>query len=57
MRRSEQGHTFILLTRSEIMHIVKVGNYEVGAGRPMLLLAGPCVLEGYERSLAIGKAV
>ena len=54
MRRSEQGHTFILLTRSEIMHIVKVGNYEVGAGRPMLLLAGPCVLEGYERSLAIG---
>ena len=39
------------------MHIVKVGNYEVGAGRPMLLLAGPCVLEGYERSLAIGKAV
>ena len=39
------------------MHIVKVGNYEVGAGRPMLLMAGPCVLEGYERSLAIGKAV
>ena len=39
------------------MHIVKVGTYEVGAGHPMLLMAGPCVLEGYERSLAIGKAV
>ena len=39
------------------MHIVKVGNYEVGQGKPMLLLAGPCVLEGYERSLKIGKSV
>ena len=39
------------------MHIVKVGSYEVGQGRPLVLLAGPCVLEGYERSLAIGKEV
>lgn len=39
------------------MHTVKVGNYEVGQGKPLLLIAGPCVLEGYERSLAIGKAV
>ncbi|MEG1727508.1 MAG: 3-deoxy-8-phosphooctulonate synthase [Acidaminococcaceae bacterium] len=39
------------------MQIVKVGSYEVGAGRPMLLMAGPCVLEGYEHSLAIGQAV
>lgn len=39
------------------MHIVKAGPYQVGAGQPLLLLAGPCVLEGYEHSLAIGKEV
>ena len=39
------------------MHIVKVGSYEVGQGRPLVLLAVPCVLEGYEHSLAIGKEV
>ncbi len=37
------------------MNIVTVGNYKVGQGCPMLLMAGPCVLEGYERSLMIGK--
>ena len=36
------------------MNIVTVGNYKVGQGCPMLLMAGPCVLEGYERSLMIG---
>ena len=30
------------------MQIVKVGNYEVGQGRPLMLMAGPCVLEGYD---------
>ena len=39
------------------MHIVKVGPYKVGPGQPMLLFAGPCVLEGYEHSLAIGQEV
>lgn len=39
------------------MHIVKVKDYLVGEGQPLLLLAGPCVLEGYERSLAIGRRV
>ncbi len=39
------------------MHIVNVGPYKVGPGQPLLLLAGPCVLEGYEHSLAIGKEV
>ena len=37
------------------MHIVKVGDYVVGQGNPLMLMAGPCVLEGYERSLMIGK--
>ena len=39
------------------MHIIHVGPYKVGPGQPMLLLAGPCVLEGYEHSLAIGQEV
>jgi 2-dehydro-3-deoxyphosphooctonate aldolase (KDO 8-P synthase) len=43
--------------KEEFMHTVKIGKYEVGQGHPLLLLAGPCVLEGYEHSLAIGKEV
>jgi len=34
---------------------VKIGNIEVGGKNPLLLIAGPCVLEGYEHSLMIGK--
>ncbi len=32
----------------------KIGNIEVGGGK-LFLLAGPCVLEGFERSLMIGR--
>lgn len=39
------------------MKTVAIGNYLIGGKEPLALLAGPCVLEGYERSLAIGKAV
>ena len=34
------------------MNIVKVGNIEFGGGK-LILMAGPCVLEGFERSLKI----
>ncbi len=37
------------------MQTVSIGDYKVGQGQPLLLMAGPCVLEGYERSLMIGK--
>ena len=37
------------------MKTVAIGNYKVGAGHPLLVMAGPCVLEGYERSLMIGR--
>ena len=37
------------------MNNVRIGNFEVGPGNPLVLIAGPCVLEGYERSLCIGK--
>lgn len=33
---------------------VEIGNFEVGGGI-LILIAGPCVLEGYERSLKIGR--
>ena len=36
------------------MNIVTVGNIEFGGGQ-LVLLAGPCVLEGFERSLLIGR--
>ena len=36
------------------MNKVKVGNIEIGGGK-LVLLAGPCVLEGLERSLKIGR--
>ena len=38
------------------MNIVKIGGIEFGGGK-LVLLAGPCVLEGYERSLMIGRRV
>lgn len=38
------------------MQTIKIGDrYQVGQGHPLLVMAGPCVLEGYEHSLAIGK--
>ncbi len=38
------------------MQTVKIGPYSVGAQNPIALIAGPCVIEGFERTLAIGKA-
>lgn len=36
------------------MHSINLGNIEIGTGK-LILLAGPCVLEGFERSLKIGQ--
>ena len=36
---------------------VKIGNVTVGGGAPLVLIAGPCVLEGVERSLKIGSEI
>ena len=36
------------------MNKFKIDDIEVGGGN-LILLAGPCVLEGYERSLKIGR--
>ena len=36
------------------MNTFKIGDIEIGNGN-LFLMAGPCVLEGYERSLKIGK--
>ena len=39
------------------MNTVKIRDFEIGAGNPLTLLAGPCVLEGLERSLYIGREI
>lgn len=39
------------------MNTVRIREFEIGAGRPLALLAGPCVLEGLERSLYIGREI
>lgn len=39
------------------MNKVKIGNFYVGAKEPLVLIAGPCVLEDMERSLYIGRSV
>jgi len=36
---------------------VDIGNVKVGGGTPLVLIAGPCVIEGRERTLHIGRAV
>ena len=36
---------------------VKIGNVTVGGGAPLVLIAGPCVLEGAERTLKIGREI
>lgn len=39
------------------MNTVKVGNFEIGAGNQLTLMAGPCVLESMERCLYIGRTI
>lgn len=39
------------------MNLVTIGSFTVGGKNPMVLIAGPCVIEGYERTLYIGKRV
>ena len=39
------------------MNTVQVGNFSIGNGQPLALLAGPCVLEGQDRCLLIGRTI
>ena len=39
------------------MNQVKVGNYTIGGGEKLTLLAGPCMLEGLDRCLLIGRTI
>ncbi len=47
----------ILDEKSNKQHTITVGGFQIGAKEPLTLLAGPCVLEGYERSLFIGRTI
>ncbi|SFL61859.1 3-deoxy-8-phosphooctulonate synthase [Pelosinus propionicus] len=39
------------------MNTVNIGSITVGAKNPIVLIAGPCVIEGLDRTLKIGKAI
>ena len=39
------------------MNKVKINNFYVGGGEPLVILAGPCVLEDIERCLYIGRTI
>lgn len=39
------------------MNSVQVGDFSIGNGAPLVLLAGPCVLEGFDRCLLIGRTI
>jgi 2-dehydro-3-deoxyphosphooctonate aldolase (KDO 8-P synthase) len=39
------------------MNTINISNVKIGAGEPLALLAGPCVIEGLERSLKIGREI
>ena len=39
------------------MHTVDVGSITIGGKKPIALIAGPCVIEGLERTRAIGLAI
>ncbi|MBR0285064.1 MAG: 3-deoxy-8-phosphooctulonate synthase [Selenomonadaceae bacterium] len=39
------------------MNKVQVGNFQIGGGEPLVLLAGPCVLDGLECCLYIGRTI
>jgi len=36
---------------------VKIGKVPVGGGAPLVLIAGPCVIEGADRTLKIGREI
>jgi 2-dehydro-3-deoxyphosphooctonate aldolase (KDO 8-P synthase) len=37
--------------------ICRAGNVEIGTGKPLVVIAGPCVLESYELGMQIGTVV
>lgn len=39
------------------MHTVSIGSLTIGGRHPLALLAGPCVIEDSERTLAIGRGI
>jgi len=40
-----------------MMRVCKVGPIEIGAGRPMAIIAGPCTLESPELALEVGRVL
>ncbi len=36
---------------------IRIGNIEAGGSKPLLIIAGPCVIESYDQCMQIGRAV
>lgn len=45
------------VTKKNKPHEVRIGNITVGAGRPMVLIAGPCVIENERSALRHARAI
>lgn len=43
------------MKRSEGMKKITIGDFEIGGGAPLVLIAGPCVIEDEEKSVAIAR--
>ena len=55
---SGTGQTILSVGRKRRMtKAVKTGKITLGGGAPLTLIAGPCVIEGRDRSLYIGRSV
>ena len=58
----EAGQLSLSVTPQEkggtmMMNKVKVRDFTIGGGSPLVLMAGPCVLEEMERCLLIGRTI
>src|SRR5689334_12008488 len=42
---------------SPMSRVCSVGSVTIGPGRPLAIIAGPCVLESFDLGLRIGRAV
>ena len=45
------------MTEGRVSKPVRIGAVQVGGGGPLALIAGPCVIESREMTLAVAQAV
>lgn len=45
------------MTASQTPPMARIGPHEIGIGKPLLLIAGPCVIESREHCLSLGERI